>query len=153
MLSQTDIVVFSVTGTGEPSIQYGNGATTKDPSDGAGPLSDGNYLPWHASMTYSPAAEYYAVTAQLEGSGDISDTASTCAKPFSSADFPEAQIPRGPAVGCYRVQVVNVDESTIRAADGRSGRMLTSSCPTVRRSPPRSTPAPPATPMNGRPGK
>ncbi len=74
MLSQTDIVVFSVTGTGEPSIQYGNGATTNNPSDGAGPLSDGNYLPWHASMTYSPAAEYYAVTAQLEGSGDISDT-------------------------------------------------------------------------------
>ena len=72
ILSQTHIVVFSVTGTGEPSIQYGNGATTNDPSDGAGPLSDGNYLPWNALRTYSPAVEYYAVAAQLEREAAVS---------------------------------------------------------------------------------
>lgn len=76
MTKQTDIVVFSVSGNGEPSIQYGDGATTNNPSDGAGPLGDGVYLPWHASMNYSAGAFYYAVTAQLEGYGSIQDTVS-----------------------------------------------------------------------------
>lgn len=45
MLSQTDIVAFTVSGSGLPSIQYGNGATTNNPSDGSGPPADGNYRP------------------------------------------------------------------------------------------------------------
>jgi hypothetical protein len=74
MTKQTDTIVFKVSGSGEPSIQYGSDSSTNNPSDGAGELGDGNYLPWTASMSYDGSALYYAVTAQLEGSGSIQDS-------------------------------------------------------------------------------
>ena len=74
MKSQTDTIVFAVTGSGYPSIQYGTDSNNNQASGGYGPLGDGNALPWSASLPYNPSALYYAVTAQLEGYGDISDS-------------------------------------------------------------------------------
>ena len=70
MTRQTDKVVFKIRGSGYPSVLYGS-----DVPGGYGPLGNGVALPWSASMTYEPNALYYAVTAQLQGSGDISDSA------------------------------------------------------------------------------
>jgi hypothetical protein len=74
MTRQTDSVVFKVSGSGYPSVQYGSDSDTSNPQGGYGPLGDGEPLPWSASMTYNSTALYYAVSAQLEGSGDISDS-------------------------------------------------------------------------------
>lgn len=74
MTRQTDTVVFTVSGSGYPSVQYGSDSDTNNPQGGYGPLGDGFALPWSASMTYDSTALYYAVSAQLEGSGDISDS-------------------------------------------------------------------------------
>jgi hypothetical protein len=74
MTKQADVIVFRVTGTGMPSIQYGTDSSNTDVPGGYGPLGDGNPLPWSATMTYSAGALYYAVTAQLEGTGNITDT-------------------------------------------------------------------------------
>ena len=74
MTKQTDKVVFKVWGSGYPSIQYGTDSDSNSPKGGYGPLGDGNALPWSESMTYDPNALYYAVSAQLEGYGDISDS-------------------------------------------------------------------------------
>lgn len=73
MVRQTDLVVFQVTGTGLPSIQYGTD-NNNSPAGGYGPLGDGNALPWSGSLTYDSSALYYYVSAQLEGGGDISDS-------------------------------------------------------------------------------
>lgn len=74
MTKQTDTVVFRVQGSGYPSIQYGTDSDNNQAQGGYGPLGDGNALPWTASMTYNPNALYYVVSAQLEGSGNITDT-------------------------------------------------------------------------------
>lgn len=74
MTKQTDTVVFRVRGSGYPSIQYGTDSDNNQATGGHGPLGDGNALPWTASMTYNPNALYYVVSAQLEGSGNITDT-------------------------------------------------------------------------------
>ncbi len=126
MVSQTDIVVFSVTGTGEPSIQYGNGATTNNPSEGAGPLSDGNYLPWHASMTYSAGAEYYAVTAQLEGSGSISDTVTEvvttqCSDGTHTESFPLANGSASGGYGIAQAEYAGGDTGNATQAESDAG--------------------------------
>jgi hypothetical protein len=74
MTRQTDKVMFKVSGSGYPTIQYGTDSNNNSPPGGYGPLGDGNALPWSASLTYDSSALYYYVTAQLEGSGDISDS-------------------------------------------------------------------------------
>lgn len=74
MTKQTDTIVFKVWGDGYPSIQYGTDSNSNSPQGGYGPLGDGNALPWSASLPYDSGALYWAVTAQLEGYGDISDS-------------------------------------------------------------------------------
>lgn len=74
MTKQTDVVVLRVQGTGYPSIQYGTDSINDQAAGGYGPLGDGNALPWTASLPYNPSALYYAVSAQFEGSGSISDS-------------------------------------------------------------------------------
>jgi len=74
MTRQTDTVIFKVSGSGYPSILYGSDSDDISVPGGYGPLGDGVALPWSASLTYDSSALYYAVTAQLEGSGDISDS-------------------------------------------------------------------------------
>jgi hypothetical protein len=74
MTRQTDTVLFKVSGSGYPSIQYGSDNNSNSPPGGYGPLGDGNALPWSASLTYDSGALYYAVSAQLEGYGNISDS-------------------------------------------------------------------------------
>jgi hypothetical protein len=74
MTSQTDNVVFEVSGSGYPSIQYGTDSSENQAPGGYGALGDGSALPWSASMPYNPNALYYYVSAQLEGSGSISDS-------------------------------------------------------------------------------
>lgn len=74
MTRQADTVVFKVWGSGYPSIQYGTDSDNNQAHGGYGPLGDGNPLPWSEYLSYEPSALYYAVTAQLEGYGDISDS-------------------------------------------------------------------------------
>jgi hypothetical protein len=63
MTRQTDKVVFKVSGSSYPSIQYGTDSDNNSPKGGYRTLGDGNVLPWSASMTYDPNALYYAVSA------------------------------------------------------------------------------------------
>jgi hypothetical protein len=106
MTRQTDIVVFKVSGSGYPSIQYGTDSDNNQAQGDYGPLSDGNALPWSASMTYNPNALYYAVTAQLEGYGDISDSVTEVVTTYCSngvhktESFPLAS---GQASGGYAI--------------------------------------------------
>jgi hypothetical protein len=74
MTRQTDTVVFKVWGSGYPSVQYGSDSNNNDVPGGYGPLGNGVALPWSASLPYDPSALYYAVSAQLQGYGDISDS-------------------------------------------------------------------------------
>jgi hypothetical protein len=74
MTRQTDVVVFRVSGSGYPSIQYGTDSNNNSPPGGYGPLGNGNALPWSGSVTYDSSALYYYVSAQLQGYGDISDS-------------------------------------------------------------------------------
>jgi hypothetical protein len=64
-------ILFTVTGSGYPSITYGTDSDNLSPSGTLGPLGDGNALPWHGSLAYRKGALYYDVSAQLEGGGDI----------------------------------------------------------------------------------
>ena len=74
MTRQVDTIVFKVSGSGYPSVQYGSDSNSNDAPGGYGPLGNGVALPWSASLTYDPSALYYAVSAQLQGYGDISDS-------------------------------------------------------------------------------
>lgn len=74
MTRQADKVVFKVWGSGYPSIQYGSDSDNNSARGAYGPLGDGNALPWKASLAYDPSALYYAVSAQLEGYGNIRDS-------------------------------------------------------------------------------
>jgi hypothetical protein len=68
---RTDQIFYTVTGTGYPSVQYGSDSNTVDVPGGNGPLGDGVALPFTASQRDNPNALYFAVSAQLEGGGDI----------------------------------------------------------------------------------
>jgi hypothetical protein len=106
MTKQTDIVVFRVSGSGTPTVQYGTNSTTNNPSGGAGPLGDGVYLPWHASMTYDSGALYYAVTAQLQGSGSIQDSVTEVITTWCSGTRPKTEsfsLASGSASGGYGI--------------------------------------------------
>lgn len=106
MTKQTDIVVFSVSGSGEPTVQYGTDSSTNNPTEGAGPLGDGVYLPWHASMSYDSAALYYAVTAQLQGSGSIQDSVTEVITTWCSGSKPKTEtfpLANGSASGGYGI--------------------------------------------------
>jgi hypothetical protein len=71
---RTDRIVYTVTGSGYPSVQYGSDSNTVDVPGGYGPLGDGVALPFSASQRPDGNALYYDVTAQLEGGGDIAAT-------------------------------------------------------------------------------
>jgi hypothetical protein len=106
MTKQTDTIVFKVEGSGYPSIQYGTDSSDNNPSGGYGPLGDGNPLPWTASAPYDSSALYYYVSAQLEGSGDISDSVTEVVETWCSdgthhtESFPLAS---GQASGGYAI--------------------------------------------------
>jgi hypothetical protein len=75
--TSTDLFVkFTVTGTGQPTIQYGSDSDTRGGGGHLGALGEGNYLPWSATMPEDDNALYYDVTAQLQGYGDITATVS-----------------------------------------------------------------------------
>jgi hypothetical protein len=124
MTRQTDKVVFKVRGSGYPSIQYGSDSDSRSPAGGYGPLGDGNALPWSASVTYDPSALYYAVSAQLEGYGDISDSVTEVITTYCSdgshktESFPLAH---GHASGGYNIaQAEYADGDTGNAAQAES---------------------------------
>jgi hypothetical protein len=98
--------VFKVTGTGYPSIQYGTDSDSRSPAGGYGPLGDGAALPWNAALAYDPDALYYAVTAQLEGSGDISDSVTEVVTTYCSDGTKHAEsfpLASGQASGGYNI--------------------------------------------------
>jgi hypothetical protein len=106
MTRQTDTVVFKVWGSGYPSIQYGTDSNNNSAQGSYGALGDGNALPWSAPMTYDPNALYYAVTAQLEGSGDISDSVTEVITTSCSGSSPKTEsfpLASGHASGGYSI--------------------------------------------------
>jgi hypothetical protein len=106
MTKQADVVVFKVWGSGEPTIQYGTDSSENNPNDGAGPLGDGNYLPWRATMPYDSGALYYAVSAQLEGSGSIQDSVTEVVTTWCSGSKPKTEtfsLANGSASGGYAI--------------------------------------------------
>jgi hypothetical protein len=126
MKSQKDLIVFKVWGSGYPSIQYGSDNNSNSASGGYGDLGDGNALPWSASLTYDPSALYYAVSAQLEGSGDIQDSVTEVITTYCSDDthktesFPRAS---GHASGGYSIasaQYNGLGSSTGNASQAES---------------------------------
>ena len=87
------------------SVKAGQ-AHNNNPSGGAGPLGDGNYLPWQASMSYNPGALYYAVTAQLQGSGSINDSVTEVVITWCSGSKPKTEtfpLASGSASGGYAI--------------------------------------------------
>lgn len=126
MTKQTDIVVFSVSGSGEPTVQYGTDSSTNNPSEGAGPLGDGVYPPWHASMTYDSGALYYAVTAQLQGGGSISDSVTEVITTWCSGSSPKTEsfpLANGSASGGYGIaqaEYSNLGSGTGNASQAES---------------------------------
>lgn len=99
-------VLFSVTGTGAPSITYGSDSDNLSPDGHLGPLGDGNALPWHASVPYDRNALYYDVSAQLEGSGDIRCTLSLKVTRYYSDGTHISRskiVQRGHAAGGYNI--------------------------------------------------
>ena len=106
MTRQTDTVVFKVSGSGYPSIQYGTDSNNNDVQGGYGPLGNGVALPWSASVTYNSKALYYAVTAQLEGSGDISDSVTEVITTYCSDSHQKTEsfpLASGHASGGYAI--------------------------------------------------
>jgi hypothetical protein len=109
--------VFRVQGSGYPTIQYGTDSDNNQAQGGYGPLGDGNALPWTASITYDPDALYDVVSAQLEGSGNITDTVTEVITTYCSdgthktESFPLAS---GHASGGYAI-------ASAEYADGDTG--------------------------------
>jgi hypothetical protein len=117
MTQQTDMVLFKVWGSGNPSIQYGTDSDNNQAQGDYGPLGDGNALPWSASMTYNSSALYYAVTAQLEGWGDISDSVTEVVTTYCSDGIHKTEsfpLASGQASGGYAI-------AQAEYADGNTG--------------------------------
>lgn len=91
-------VVYSVSGTGAPTIQYGTDSDNRDGGGTLGLLGEGNRVPWHKSLKFDPDADYYTLTAQLEGSGDI-----TCKIAVSYSDGSTLTVATGHASGSYNI--------------------------------------------------
>jgi hypothetical protein len=72
-------LAYAVTSVGPADITYGTDSINDRPPGGLGSLGTGTAIPWYGSLPYGPNANalYYVVTAQLDGSGDI-----TCACPW-----------------------------------------------------------------------
>ncbi len=124
MTKQTDKIVFKVWGSGYPSVQYGSDSDTSNPQGGYGPLGDGVALPWSAPMTYDSSALYYAVSAQLEGYGNIRDSVTEVVTTYCSnghhktESFPLAS---GHASGGYAIaQAEYADGDTGNATQAES---------------------------------
>jgi hypothetical protein len=106
MTSQTDKIVFKVWGSGYPSIQYGTASDSNSPAGGYGPLGDGVALPWEGSVKYSPGALYYAVSAQLEGYGEIWDSVTEVVTTYCSNGHHKTErllLASGHASGGYNI--------------------------------------------------
>ena len=93
MTRQTDVIVFRVSGTGYPTIQYGSDSNSND-------LPNGTALPWSGTVTYNPSALYYAVSAQLQGLrrhlglGDRGDHDVLLGRQPQDGELPAGQRPR-----------------------------------------------------------
>ena len=129
MTRQTDKVVFKVSGSGYPSIQYGSDSDNNSPKGGYGPLGDGNALPWSASMTYDANTLYYAVSAQLEGYGDIRDSVTEVVTTYCSDSSRKTErfpLASGHASGGYAIASAqyNMDGDTGNAAQAESDARL-----------------------------
>jgi hypothetical protein len=133
MKKQTDTIVFRVSGSGRPSILHGSDSSDHQAPGGYGPLGDGSALPWKASMPYDSGALYYAVTAQLEGGGSITDSVTEVAETWCSDGARKAEsfpLANGSASGGYsiaRAQYNGLGSDTGERAAGRVRcRLLTS---------------------------
>ena len=128
MTRQVDTVVFKVSGSGYPSVQYGSDSNNNDAPGGYGPLGNGVALPWSESLMYDPSALYYAVSAQLQGYGDISDSVTEVITTYCSdgssktESFPLAS---GQASGGYAIaqaEYTGGDTGNAAQAESDAGR-------------------------------
>jgi len=119
--------VFRVWGSGYPSIQYGTDSDSNSARGGYGPLGDGNALPWKASLTYHSSALYYAVSAQLRGSGNIRDSVTEVITTYCSDGSHRTEIfplASGHASGGYSIaqaEYANGDTGNATQAESDAG--------------------------------
>jgi hypothetical protein len=95
-------VTFYVSGTAVSGagITYGTDTDNRSPAGGLGLGGSGTALPWHASIPFDPAAQYYTVSAQLQG-----DTAGniTCTIVVSGPGDTPLTVAHGHASGGYNI--------------------------------------------------
>jgi len=87
-----DRIVFSVTGTGKPNIQYGSDSDNRSGNTHEGMVTGYSPLPWHGHMNYHSGQMYYQLTAQLSESGgnitcEVKRGATTIAKGHASGKY------------------------------------------------------------------
>jgi hypothetical protein len=120
MTKQTDRIVFKVWGSGDPTVQYGSDSSNND----VGSIGSGVALPWSGSMTYNPSALYYAVSAQLQGGGVISDSVTEVIRTYCSDGKHKTEsfaLASGHASGGYAIaQAEYADGDTGNASQAES---------------------------------
>jgi len=100
-------VWFVVTGTGAPTITYGDDTDSRDGGGTLGVLGDGNALPFKAWVPYQPGHLYYTLNAQLEGGGDI-----TCKIVITGPGIEaNAVVATGHASGGYNICDAQADDT------------------------------------------
>jgi hypothetical protein len=93
-------VVFTVTGSAPSgaTIMYGSNADNITPPGSLGVLGNGVALPFTATLKFDPAAMYYDINAQLEGSGSITATITV-----KRAGYADLMVSHGSASGGYNI--------------------------------------------------
>jgi hypothetical protein len=66
-------VLFTVSGSAPDGadITYGSDSDNRSPAGGLGELGNGTAVPWSGSVKYHDGDLFYSVSAQLQGSGNI----------------------------------------------------------------------------------
>jgi hypothetical protein len=90
-------ITFYVTGSAPDGVNITYGSTGNEntaPSSGLGTDGSRTAVPWHRSVPFDGSAQYYDVSAQLQGSGDI-----TCKIVVSGPGLNSATVSTGHASG------------------------------------------------------
>ena len=121
MTRQTDVIVFRVSGTGYPTIQYGSDSNSND-------LPNGTALPWSGTVTYNPAPCTTRFPRSSRGYGDISDSVTEVdhdvllGRQPQDGELPAGQRPRERRLRhCPRPSVRAVTPATPRRAELDAG--------------------------------
>ena len=103
------LVIFRVRGDAGASgadITYGSDSDNISPPEGLGMLGTGSAVPFTGSLRSRSSALYYAISAQLQGSGDITCSVSLKVTAFYSDGTHRSKskvVAHGHAVGGYNI--------------------------------------------------